>query len=128
MTRKNNQLPIVGVPRLNLHRHVGDRGEEVLLPMSRLSQCHWPDLAGDGPVTAEQIEVRLRESGVYVSSRRRLEHAVQIRLRFGAVVSVFDNGTVLVQGKLSRDTPCDLLDRLRNALPVDTRWCISRHR
>ena len=62
--------------------------------------------------TAEQIRhlVALRHT---VTLEREIEHGVQIRVDTGAVVNVYNNGTVLVQG------PQEAADTMRTYLEAE---------
>lgn len=71
---------------------------------------------------ATQIEARLLEQGFYVVSVRPISYGQQIRLGCGAIINVYDKGTVLVQGKLHPHGKEESLRLLRQALPVDARW------
>lgn len=71
---------------------------------------------------AEQIETSLTESDFFIDSIKKIEYGQQLRLGCGAVISVYDRGTVLVQGKLHPQCREESLAKLRQALPPDTRW------
>lgn len=71
---------------------------------------------------ALQIENRLLELGLYVESVLNIGYGQQIRLGCGAIINVYDKGTVLVQGKLHPHGKEESLRLLRQALPVDARW------
>ena len=53
------------------------------------------------------------------------EYGQQLRLGCGAVVNVYDKGTVLVQGKLIPECREESLVKLKAALPPETRWCVK---
>lgn len=69
-----------------------------------------------------QIEARLLELGLFVESVSKIGYGEQIRLGCGAVVNVYDKGTVVVQGKLHPNGKEESLRLLKQALPSDTRW------
>jgi len=56
---------------------------------------------------------------------KKIANGQQIRLACGAVISVFDTGTVLVQGKLHEYYRERASILLKHILPPTTRWCIN---
>ena len=70
-----------------------------------------------------QMETQLLELGFYIDAIREIDYGQQIRLGCGAVINVYDKGTVLVQGRLHPDYKEESLKLLRQLLPPDTRWC-----
>ena len=74
---------------------------------------------------AMQIEATLLELGFYVSSVSQIDYGQRIRLTCGAVIRIYDKGTVLVQGKLHPQCRDESLRLLRLALPSNTRWCVA---
>jgi len=77
------------------------------------------------PMNADQIESKLLESDFYIDSVKKIDYGQQLRLGCGAIVNVYDKGTVLVQGKLIPQCREESLAKLRQALPPDTRWCVK---
>ena len=68
------------------------------------------------------IENILIEHGFLINSVKRIGFGQQIRLACGIVISVYDKGTVLVQGRLNTAAKPTLLETLNQLLPPDTRW------
>lgn len=73
---------------------------------------------------AIQIEAKLLELGFYIESINKIEHGQQLRLGVGAVINIYDNGTVLVQGKLKPKYRRSIWT-LRRELPPLTRWHVN---
>ena len=71
------------------------------------------------------IELRLRALDFDIICINTIAYGQQLRLRCGAVISVYDNGTVLAQGKLHRQCREELLSSLKHILPSNTRWCVK---
>lgn len=71
------------------------------------------------------IELRLRALDFDVICINRIDYGQQIRLRCGAIINVYDNGTVLAQGKLQSQCREESLSSLKHILPSDTRWCVK---
>ena len=71
------------------------------------------------------IELRLRALNFDIVRINRIDYGHQIRLRCGAVINVYDNGTVLAQGKLQSQCREESLNSLKHILPSDTRWCVK---
>lgn len=71
------------------------------------------------------IELRLRALDFDIACINRIDHGQQIRLRCGAIINVYDNGTVLAQGKLHSQCREVLLSSLKHILPSNTRWCVK---
>ena len=71
------------------------------------------------------IELRLRALDFDVICINRIDYGQQIRLRCGAIINVYDNGTVLAQGKLQGQCREESLSSLKHILPSDTRWCVK---
>lgn len=76
-------------------------------------------------MNARTIEIQILESGLYIDKVNDIEYSQQLRLACGAVISVYDKGTVLVQGKLLPASKTELLALLRKILPSDTRWHVK---
>jgi hypothetical protein len=74
---------------------------------------------------ADRIETRLIELGLDISFTRRLNFGRQIQVGCGPVINVYDNGTVLVQGRLCAYGETKELDLLKQALPRNTRWSMT---
>ena len=71
------------------------------------------------------IELSLRALDFDIACINRIDYGQQIRLRCGAIINVYDNGTVLAQGKLQSQCREALLNSLKHILPSDTRWYIK---
>lgn len=71
---------------------------------------------------AQQIETKLLELDFYIDSVIKISYAQQIRLGCGAIINIYHNGTVLVQGKLHPQCREESLQLLNQVLPPDTRW------
>ena len=76
-------------------------------------------------MNAQEIEARLRQLDFHIASNSKIEHGWQIRLGCGAIVNVYNSGTVLVQGKLIPECREESLLTLKLALPPITRWCLK---
>lgn len=74
---------------------------------------------------AFEIEAQLLHAGIFVDSVDEIDHGQQMRLGCGAIVNVYDSGTVLVQGKLSPRGGEETLAKLKQVLPPDTRWTVK---
>lgn len=74
---------------------------------------------------AQQIMNKLVELDFYIRSTGKIAYGQQIRLGCGAVINVFDKGTVLVQGKLHPQCREESLELLKQVLPPDTRWHVK---
>ena len=76
-------------------------------------------------MNALEIEARLRQLDFHIASVSKIDHGQQIRLGCGAIVNVYNSGTVLVQGKLIPECREESLLTLKLALPSITRWCVK---
>lgn len=56
---------------------------------------------------------------------KTIPYGQQVRLACGAVINVFDTGTVTVQGKTHAYYRERAWVLLRHILPLTTRWCIK---
>ena len=56
---------------------------------------------------------------------KKIDYGQQIRLACGAVINVYDKGTVLLQGKLHEQYHERSMILLKHILPPNTRWCIK---
>ena len=74
---------------------------------------------------AIQIQGKLLELDFFIHSVTKIDYGQQLRLGCGAVVNVYDKGTVLVQGKFIPEVRENSLQLLKEMLPPDTRWCIK---
>jgi len=74
---------------------------------------------------ATHINSNLLASGLPITSHSQIEHGHQIRLACGAIINVFDTGTVLVQGKLHPFRKTENLALLKRALPPEAKWPAS---
>ena len=76
-------------------------------------------------MNAQEIEAELTDLDFFINSVNKIEHGWQIRLGCGAIVNVYNSGTVLVQGKLIPECREESLLTLKAALPPETRWCLK---
>ena len=76
-------------------------------------------------IIAFEIEAQLLHAGIFVDSVVEIDYGQQIRLGWGAVVNIYDSGTVLVQGKLSPRGGENTLATLKQVLPPDSRWTVK---
>lgn len=74
---------------------------------------------------AMDIEVKLQQLNFHIKSVRQIAFAQQIKLGCGAVVTIYDCGKVLTQGKLISSCRDESMALLKQALPPDTIWGIS---
>lgn len=74
---------------------------------------------------ALQIEAQLLHAGIFVDHVAEIDYGQQIRLGCGAIVNIYNKGTVLVQGKLSPRGGEETLEKLKKVLPPDTRWTVK---
>lgn len=56
---------------------------------------------------------------------KKIEHGQQFRLVCGAVINIYNSGTVLVQGKLHEHNRERSSILLKHILPPNTRWCVK---
>jgi len=75
-----------------------------------------------GAPLAMRIQQQLHELDFALDYPRRISHGTQIRPKCGAVINVFDTGTVVVQGRLIESVAEESLALLRRVLPATTRW------
>lgn len=76
-------------------------------------------------MNTRDIEMRILGSGLFIDKVNEIPYGQQLRLACGAIISIYDKGTVLVQGKLLSASKTELLALLRKRLPSDTRWCLK---
>lgn len=57
---------------------------------------------------------------------KKIDYGQQICLACGAVVNIYDKGTVLVQGKMHENDGEGTIMLLKRILPPDTRWCVKQ--
>ena len=67
------------------------------------------------------IELKLLEYGFHLE-QRDIPNGESLRLGTGAIINIYDNGTVMVQGRLKPQHRGWTLKILRQLLPKDTRW------
>ena len=67
------------------------------------------------------LEVKFLECGFEVE-QNDIPGGESFRLGTGAIVNIYDNGTVMVQGRLKPQYRGWTLKILRRLLPKDTRW------
>ena len=60
----------------------------------------------DDSCSAQSIIKRLEEYELPIASVEPIAHATQIRLSCGAIVNVFDSGTIVVQGAVAKHEKC----------------------
>lgn len=72
-----------------------------------------------------EFEAKLLENSFYIDSVNEIDFGQRVRLGCGAVISIYDKGTVLVQGKLHPQCRDESMSLLKQMLPPDTRWCIK---
>jgi hypothetical protein len=68
------------------------------------------------------IKSNLLAFGLPITSVNEIPYGHQIRIECGAIINVFDKGTVLVQGKLHPFRKTENLTLLKRALPPETKW------
>lgn len=72
------------------------------------------------------IEKQLRDHGFIITEVKGINHGRQIKLMEGAVINIYTNNKVLVQGKSIFDEPEQLKEKLEAALPKrSTVWQLS---
>ena len=71
------------------------------------------------------LESKLRELDFYIVGVQAIDYGQQIRLGCGAVINVYDKGTVLVQGKLHPQCRDESMRLLKQILSLYTRWCVK---
>ena len=67
------------------------------------------------------IELKLLERGFHLE-QRDIPGGESLRLGTGAIINIYDNGTVMVQGRLKPQYRGWTLKILRQLLPKETRW------
>ena len=72
---------------------------------------------------ALQIELKLLNFGFHLERADDIQGGERFYLGVGAIVSVYDSGKVIVQGKLKPKYKARAIRTLRRVLPPDTRWC-----
>jgi len=73
-------------------------------------------------VSVFSIATKLQEQAFSITTVDEIAYGTQIRLACGAIINVFDNGTVFVQGKMDKHTRTRTMELLKKALPENTRW------
>lgn len=76
-------------------------------------------------MNTRDIEMRILGSGLFIDKVNEIPYGQQLRLACGAVISVYDKGTVLVQGKFLAGSKAISLALLKQILPLETRWCVE---
>lgn len=76
-------------------------------------------------MNARDIEMRILGSGLFIDKVNKIPYGQQLRLACGAVISVYDKGTVLVQGKFLTSSKAVSLAMLKQILPLETCWCVE---
>jgi hypothetical protein len=67
------------------------------------------------------LEQKLLTVG-FLLEQNDIQGGESLRLETGAIINVYDNGTVMVQGRLKPQTRGWTLKVLRQILPKHTRW------
>lgn len=73
------------------------------------------------PIEAQRGAWNLQADGLEEIERKQIAHGMQIRLKCGAVLIRYDNGTEMVQGKA--DAYC--ISLLKQMLPSCKRWYVT---
>ncbi len=71
---------------------------------------------------AMQVELKLLESGFHIERADDIPSGERFYLGVGAVISIYDNGTVLVQGKFKPKYKAWAIRMLKRMLPKETIW------
>ena len=71
---------------------------------------------------AMQIELKLFNLGFHIERADDIEGGERFYLGVGAIISIYDNGTVMVQGKLKPKYKAWATRMLKQVLPKETRW------
>ena len=71
------------------------------------------------------VASKLHALDLDITCVKKIDYGQQIRLGCGAVINVYDKGTVLVQGKLHEQYRERSMILLKHILPPNTRWCIK---
>ena len=71
---------------------------------------------------AMQIELKLLNTGFHIDRAEDITNGERFYLGVGAVISIYDNGTVMVQGKLKPQYKAWAIRTLKRILPSTTRW------
>jgi hypothetical protein len=71
---------------------------------------------------AMQIELKLLNTGFHIERAEDITNGERFYLGVGAVISIYDNGTVMVQGKLKPKYKDSSIRTLKRILPVTTLW------
>lgn len=71
---------------------------------------------------ATQIEFKLLQQGFHIEGAEDIPGGERFHLEVGAVISIYDNGTVLVQGKIKPKCRVWSYRTLRRILPNATVW------
>ncbi|MDE2400210.1 MAG: hypothetical protein KGL90_00905 [Burkholderiales bacterium] len=79
-------------------------------------------------MTPQYIERRFQASKVYIDDKKRMGNHTRFELWCGLIVTVYDTGSVLVQGRIRSFDYYDPLPPIRKILPFDTVWQFSRSR
>jgi hypothetical protein len=71
---------------------------------------------------AMQIELKLLNTGFHIERAEDITNGERFYLGVGAVISIYDNGTVMVQGKLKPKYKTSTIRTLKCILPSTTLW------
>ena len=71
---------------------------------------------------AMQIELKLLNNRFHIERAEDIRNGERFYLGVGAVITVYDNGTVMVQGKLKSKYKDWAFKALKRVLPRDTLW------
>lgn len=71
---------------------------------------------------AMRIQLRLLESGFFIHRAEDIKGGERFYLGIGAVITVYDNGTVMVQGTIKPKFKESSTKTLKRILPKTTMW------
>ena len=71
---------------------------------------------------ATEIELKILEEGLFLAGAEDISGGERFHLGIGPVISVYDNGTVLVQGKFKPKYRAWGYRTLKRILPKTTIW------
>lgn len=71
---------------------------------------------------AMQIQLKLLNTGFYIEWTEDIANGERFFLGVGAVISIYDSGTVMVQGKLKPKYKAWAIRTLKRILPSTTLW------
>jgi hypothetical protein len=71
---------------------------------------------------AMQIQLRILECGFFIHRAEDIKGGERFHLGIGAVITVYDNGTVMVQGHIKPKYKLSSTKTLKRILPKTTLW------